>query len=157
MIIRDQDEQQISDEREVHLPLDIDLPEIVGLGGFKALDRFEGRKGGSLQVMFDQNLPDSFLMDGQAQQVPNPSGTAVRSLYLGPNDLPLSLLVDFVMVAVPMIVEALRSPLLKSAQISIHGTARHFQDASCLLLADLTSENALDSFFSLTSSSLCLA
>ena len=157
MIIRDQDEQEIPDQGETDLALNIDLPEIVGLLCFKTANGLEGRKGGALQMMFDQNLPDGFLMDGQTQQVPNPSGTTVRSLDLGPNDLPLRLLVDLGMIAVPMIIEALRSPLLKSAQISIHGASRHSQDSSCLLFADLASENALDAFFSLSSSSLCLA
>lgn len=47
----------------MHLALDIDLPEIVGLLGLKTADRFDGRKGSSLQVMSEQHPSDGIPMD----------------------------------------------------------------------------------------------
>jgi len=43
VVIDQHDEQEISDEGEMHLALDIDLPKTVEIGGFKAIE--EGQFG----------------------------------------------------------------------------------------------------------------
>ena len=64
MVIAHQEEQEIPDQGEMNLALEADLPKIMGLLDLKAADRFEGRKGSSLQVMSEQHPSDSIPMDG---------------------------------------------------------------------------------------------
>jgi hypothetical protein len=44
VVIFHQNEEEVTDEGEANLPLDIDLPEVVGLRGDKATDRLDGRE-----------------------------------------------------------------------------------------------------------------
>jgi len=127
VIISDQDEQEVPDQGEMHLVLEADLPEIVGLLGLKTADGFDRGETGPLQMVLEEYSANGILMHRQAQAISNPPGAAVGTLQFGANDLAFGLLLDLVVVAMATIVKSWGTSLAKSGQVSIDRTGRHLQ------------------------------
>jgi hypothetical protein len=133
VVIFDQDQQQIPNQRKVHLALNVDLPKIIRLSSSKPPDRFNRRQAGSLQVVLNQYPPYALLMDWQLKKIPNQPGTAVTPLKLGLNNAPLLGLDYLAVITVAMVVQTLRTLLFKPSQISADRPSVNSTRCGCLL------------------------
>ncbi len=83
VVVQGEDQVEVPEQREAHLPPEVDLPEVVGRGRHEALGRLHRRLAESAQPMADPDQPDGLAGDGEPQEIPELPGGAVRPRPLG--------------------------------------------------------------------------
>jgi hypothetical protein len=136
VVVDGTDEVQFSDQWEVSLAHDIDLPESVGMRSFKPFYPLDRRQSDPAEMMADQDAPDSLPVDRELKMILDEPGGSVLSLKLRGDDPLFHLLRDSLIMAPSLIDQALRTFQEILGPVS-------FDSPSCTLelLAGLTNLN----------------
>jgi hypothetical protein len=101
------DKVQFSDQREVGLAHDIELPESVGVRSFEPFHPLDRRQSNPAEMMADQDSADSLPVDQELKMILDEPGSSMLSLKLRGDDPLLDLLRDTLIMAPSPIDQAL--------------------------------------------------
>jgi tyrosyl-tRNA synthetase len=93
MIVNRSNQRQIPNQRESHLPHNINLPKLIRMASLKPLNRLYGRKAYPIQMMLDQNRPNRIFMYQKLEPIPDKTSRAMFPLKLALNNPPLILFI----------------------------------------------------------------
>lgn len=86
VVVQGQDEVEVPEQREAHLPHDVDLPQRVGRGRHEALDGLDRGQAQPGQPVPNQDQPDGLDGDGEPEEIPELPGGAMWPRPLGLDD-----------------------------------------------------------------------